>query len=115
MPIRPETKHLYPPRKEWLVLRAERLEAQGNACAWCGAPNREWVYRQGDKWSSEYHITGKGANPWRYVRVILTVAHLNHDPTDNRPENTPALCQLCHNRHDAKHRAEGRKARKGNK
>jgi hypothetical protein len=46
------------------------------------------------------------------TKIILTVAHLNHDETDNRPENLAHLCQLHHNRHDAKHRAANRKAAK---
>jgi 5-methylcytosine-specific restriction endonuclease McrA len=46
-------------------------------------------------------------NHW--MIIVLTVAHLNHDPRDNRPENLQALCQRCHNRHDRAHRAETRK------
>lgn len=37
-------------------------------------------------------------------RIILTVAHLNHDPRDSRPENLLAMCQRCHNRLDVPHR-----------
>ena len=40
--------------------------------------------------------------------VILSIAHLNHDIKDNRPENLRALCQLCHNTHDAAKRAGNR-------
>lgn len=36
-------------------------------------------------------------------RIILTIAHLNHDTTDNRPENLRAFCQRCHLRYDADH------------
>ncbi|WP_148041392.1 HNH endonuclease family protein [Rufibacter immobilis] len=49
----------------------------------------------------------KTINAWlntRYMKVILTVAHLDHDPTNNEDWNLKALCQLCHNRHDRKHR-----------
>jgi hypothetical protein len=46
------------------------------------------------------------------IKIILTVAHLNHDETDNRPENLMHLCQLHHNRHDAEHRAANAKARR---
>jgi cytochrome c1 len=46
----------------------------------------------------------------RPIHIILTVAHLNHDETDNQPEYLAHLCQRCHNRHDAKHRAAPRKA-----
>ena len=31
------------------------------------------------------------------VKVVLTIAHLNQDPSDNRKENLRALCQRCHN------------------
>lgn len=34
-------------------------------------------------------------------RVTLTLAHLNHKPWDNRPENLAVLCAACHLRHDA--------------
>jgi hypothetical protein len=45
------------------------------------------------------------------IKVVLTIAHLNHTPEDCRPENLRALCQRCHNQYDAKHRAETRKKR----
>ena len=38
-------------------------------------------------------------------RVVLTIAHINHDVTDNRDENLKALCQRCHLRHDKDHHA----------
>lgn len=39
-------------------------------------------------------------------RIVLTVAHLNHETQDNDPCNLRALCQACHNRWDAPHRAK---------
>jgi hypothetical protein len=38
---------------------------------------------------------------FRVTRVVLASAHLNHDPSDNRPRNLAALCQRCHMSHDA--------------
>lgn len=35
--------------------------------------------------------------------VILTVGHLNHDPSDCRRENLKAWCQRCHLAYDAEH------------
>lgn len=62
-------------------------------CEWCPA-------RQGQP----HPITGS--------KVVLTVAHiLNDAPEDVRPQNLAALCQRCHNRHDAKSRANGRRLR----
>jgi len=33
-------------------------------------------------------------------KVVLTVAHLDHDPTNNEPDNLRAMCQRCHLRLD---------------
>lgn len=37
-------------------------------------------------------------------RIVLTTAHLDHDPTNNDMSNLKALCQRCHNRYDQPHR-----------
>lgn len=53
---------------------------------------------------------------WAKGKVILTVAHLNHDPQDCRPENLKAMCQRCHLRYDLKlHQANSRKTRRSKK
>lgn len=39
-------------------------------------------------------------------KVVLTVAHLDHDTTNNRFSNLRAMCQRCHLKYDAKHHAE---------
>lgn len=94
MPIRAECRHLYP--KDWKAISlAIRAEAK-QRCEWCSAVN------------------GK-PNPATGSRVILTVAHLDHDPTNNSRANLRALCQLCHNRHDAPVRAANRKNRRNGK
>lgn len=41
----------------------------------------------------------------RQTRVLLAAAHLDHDPSNNRPGNLRALCQRCHILHDQKHHA----------
>lgn len=45
----------------------------------------------------------------KMVRIVLTIAHLDHTPENCDPSNLRALCQRCHNRYDAKHRAETRR------
>lgn len=45
-------------------------------------------------------------------RVILTIAHLDHDPTHNDETNLRAWCQRCHNTYDAKERAKNRRNNK---
>lgn len=66
----------------------------GWRCEFCGA--------EADK---PHPITGS--------TVILTVAHLDHDTTNNTRANLRALCQRCHLRHDARlhaqHAAETRR------
>lgn len=36
--------------------------------------------------------------------VVLTVAHLDHQPENCADDNLRALCQRCHNRYDQPHR-----------
>jgi 5-methylcytosine-specific restriction endonuclease McrA len=92
MPILPENKARYP--RDWkLRSRFVRFYRAKNRCEWCGAEN-----------GKPHPITGN--------RVVLTVAHV----FDERPEaaslfNLAALCQRCHNRHDAPGRQARRKAR----
>jgi len=42
----------------------------------------------------------------KVIKIVLTVAHLNHDPLDCREENLRTLCQACHNRLAAPLRAQ---------
>lgn len=41
-------------------------------------------------------------------QYVLTVAHLDHNPGNNAPENLKALCTVCHLRYDAKQHAISR-------
>lgn len=124
MPIRPENKHYY--GKEWKTrIRPEILARASNCCELCDVPNHEWIIRDGyGNWHKAFKIIKNVAERlmrvegWDKARafrsqgaimVVLTIAHLNHNPADNRPENLKALCQRCHNAYDGKHRAETRK------
>jgi 5-methylcytosine-specific restriction endonuclease McrA len=127
MPIRPENRALYP--ADWPAISLAIRERAGQRCEDCGVPNHALGGRDGGKFypaasqgecSLGLDWPKPGDYAWcrglqtarlRIIRIVLTVAHLNHDPTDNRPENLRALCQRCHNRLDAAHRAAGRKAR----
>ena len=91
MPIKPENKQRYP--KNWKDIRASILERAHNCCEFCGKENHSYFVNE---------KTGKT------VKVVLTIAHLDHTPEHCEPENLRALCQACHNRYDAKHRAETR-------
>ena len=44
-----------------------------------------------------------------YSIIVLTIAHLDHDPANCDESNLLALCQRCHNRMDAQFRADRRR------
>lgn len=88
MPIRPENRARY--SRHWkLISKLVRFKLAGNCCEWCYAPNGQ-------------------PHPETGSKVVLTVAHLDHRPENNIRENLRALCQKCHNGHDAAHRRAGR-------
>lgn len=93
MPMRRER---YP--ADWEdISKGIREGRAGNRCEACGVANGATVI-------------GVRGQPYR---VVLTVAHLNHEPSDCRPENLRAWCQSCHLRYDAsehaRHAAETRR------
>ena len=47
------------------------------------------------------------AHPITGAKVVLTVAHLNHQPENCNDANLKAMCQRCHNRYDAPKRRQG--------
>lgn len=128
MPIREENRGRYP--KDWPEISKAIRERASNTCEQCGAPNGCDILRGlefGDRVA--YAVPcGIGAHTfdadtgeclgvrlvqdlkrwgWREVRVVLTVAHLDHQPENCDPSNLRAWCQRCHNRYDAKMRRAG--------
>jgi len=86
MPI--DYKEYHP---KWsLISRLIRFRRAKNCCEWCGVRNHQPHPKTGSK-------------------VVLTVAHINHDKTYNRFHNLAALCQRCHLNHDLKHHIYNRK------
>jgi 5-methylcytosine-specific restriction endonuclease McrA len=83
-------------------IRPAILKRAGNRCEFCGVQNGATVYRQKNS-------RGRGQLSSYSVKIVLTVAHLNHDITDNRPENLRALCQSCHLTHDKEQHAQTRR------
>jgi hypothetical protein len=47
--------------------------------------------------------TDRSPAKWARGRVVLTVAHLNHDTQDSRESNLKAMCNRCHLRYDVNH------------
>lgn len=129
MPIRPENRARYP--SDWkLRSRFVRLFRAKGKCEWCGVEQYSLVERgvgrqvtaaypshaearqaMADMYATRYGVEGEAPCPWSIV--VLTTAHV----FDDRPEasgllNLAALCQRCHNNHDAKARRQGIKDRR---
>lgn len=90
MPILPENKHRYP--KDWPAISQRiRFERAQGRCEFeddgvrCAAMHGEL-----------HPLTGS--------KVVLTTAHLDHDPANCADDNLKAGCQMHHNRYDRKHR-----------
>jgi hypothetical protein len=73
-----------------LISRLIRFHRAKNKCEWCGAENYQ-------------------AHPVTGSKVILTVAHVDHNKNNNRFFNLAALCQRCHLTHDKEQHADNRK------
>jgi len=79
---------------DWFTrIRPDILERDGHLCHFCGVSNY-----------TPHPVTGS--------KVVLTIAHLDQDITNNAYSNLAALCQRCHNRHDLPHRIRHRAANK---
>ncbi|WP_377271884.1 hypothetical protein [Peterkaempfera sp. SMS 1(5)a] len=100
MPIRPENRHRYP--TDWKAISLATRAAAGWRCACTG--------QCGLDHGGRCRAVNGEPNPDTGSKVVLTVAHLNHEPSDCRPENLLAACQRCHLRYDAAHHAETRAA-----
>lgn len=132
MPIRPENRDRSP--LDWKVISAAVRAEAGNRCEWCGVKNGAMILRGTDNqggvslpayreahapvYDHTYHAqTGEpipganwdtfDANARGPVRVVLTVAHLDHNPANCDRSNLRALCQACHNAYDAPMRRRG--------
>ncbi len=84
----------------WKSLRLQILERSDNKC--------EGIPKYPDCRAENYQ-----PHPVTGSRVVLTIAHLDHDITHNNLSNLRALCQRCHLSYDSKHHANNaRKTRK---
>ncbi len=124
MPVRHENRDRYP--AHWKQLRQSILLRANNQCEKCRAPNGVTIARGEGPDAGTYMLEGgevfddetgafrgyaRGSeyNASRFVRVVLTIAHLDHRPETDDPALLRAWCQQCHNRYDARHRAATRR------
>ena len=115
----PMNRSLYP--KNWDKIARRVKESSQWRCQECDRPCREqgesiedFLVRLDDPLFllDLFEPDDDGEFGYRLMlgRFILTVAHLNHNPSDNSPGNLRALCSVCHLRHDASHHARSRKS-----
>lgn len=98
MPIRPENRDKYPP--DWPAISARiRFARAGRRCECDGRCGIDHGGRCRARHGHPHPDTGS--------KVVLTVMHLDHDPTNNAEDNLMAGCQRCHNRYDAPMRRRG--------
>lgn len=90
MPIRAERRALYP--RDWAAISLSiRHDRAGWRCEWCEPDGRRCEAVQGQP------------NPVTGAKVVLTVAHLDHDETHADPARLMAMCQRHHLAYDAPH------------
>jgi 5-methylcytosine-specific restriction endonuclease McrA len=89
----------YHPR--WKEIRKDILERDNGCCKFCGVPNYSFVDKttRDQKLPDEENVT----------RIVLTIAHLDHNRDNNGYENLAALCQKCHLNLDRHQREFNRK------
>ncbi len=92
MPIRAENKARYP--KNWPQISRRIRERAGNCCE--GSPAFPDCRAENGK---PHPVTGS--------KVVLTVAHLDHQPENVDDDNLRAWCQKCHNTYDLPMRRAG--------
>lgn len=110
----PMIRARYP--EDWEVM-AERIKTGAAwSCESCGRPCR----RPGEslpslegrvsEWGDAYRASSCGNHrSFASAKFKLTVAHLDHDPTNSDPENLKAWCTPCHARYDIRPEALARK------
>ena len=106
---------------DWLTrIRPDILERDQHRCKFCGVSNYETIWRHNDDPAhyvyiddslamvtddgeivGNYELMDYGDKP---VKIVLTIAHLDHDISNNDYDNLAALCQRCHNTYDAPNR-----------
>lgn len=90
-------------------IRPAILERDENCCKFCGVKNHSIIHRWGkgiDDWW--YWPEGMESEAWsldglKSTKVVLTIAHLDHNKKNNNYDNLAALCQKCHLGIDLKH------------
>lgn len=107
-----------------LISRLIRKRRAKNRCEWCGLPNglvidketrrypapAQWELFHEDLYNPHSDFTYSALlKRYGFTKVVLTVAHIDHDKNNNHFKNLAALCQKCHLTHDIKEHVNNRK------
>ena len=108
VPISAENLLRYPP--DWDDIAATiKWDRAGGRCECAGECGRPANHLGPDQRCRNRH----GQLAWRTGSlVILTTAHLDHQPEHCDPDNLLAMCQGCHLHHDRSHHPASRRARR---
>jgi hypothetical protein len=92
MPLRTEDRRRYP--RDWPLISKEirfgRAKGRCECAGECGTGHEgRCEARHGQ------------LSPYTGSKVVLTTAHLDHEPRNCDPANLRAMCQRCHLRYDA--------------
>ena len=107
----------YPPN--WLSeIRPRIMKRANNKCEFCGLEHGQIVhatkfeikedgrYKLRTLWFTSYSDAVRSDSGMKIndVKVVLTIAHLDHDETnfEVKDERLKALCQMCHLRYDSR-------------
>ncbi|MDJ1500487.1 hypothetical protein [Xanthocytophaga agilis] len=85
---------------KWTLIRRLILKRASNKCESCGADNHELHPKSIETITTPDIFTGEELTTVTGTKVILTIAHLDHDVKNNRFNNLKALCQACHLNYD---------------
>jgi len=89
---------------DWKDIRRQILDQADNRCEFCDVANGARGFRVGGTFvEAGPPVCADPHFPHRCLTIVLTIAHLDHDVTNNEPSNLRALCQQCHLRWDVEH------------
>jgi len=94
----------------------ERIDKILPCCENCGVENRAIGWRDDDgnfiHCTTYEEVTKRGFGFYQtsgYLRIILTISHLDHNTENNDYSNLKALCQRCHLKHNKEFHSVNRK------
>lgn len=116
MTIAAHRRGLYP--RDWKQISRSIRERSSGRCECPGDCGRGPMHLCEGEHNTGRCIERNGKDAvYQRGTIVLTVAHLDHDPGNNDPSNLRAMCQACHLSYDrARHaltRAETRDLRDG--